>query len=132
MRKQTKAQIIAGLDDFTRHYIIAALWSSSDESTPSGGEPMDRNYSIEDLTVDCLNRMIMDCKGFQEGSERALTLSGQSDEQNGHDFWLTRNGHGAGFWDRGLRLRLGAILTRDAKAYGSADLYVHGGKVHHY
>ena len=22
-------------------------------------------------------------------------------EQLGHDLWLTRNGHGAGFWDRG-------------------------------
>ena len=22
--------------------------------------------------------------------------------QIGHDLWLTRNGHGAGFWDRGL------------------------------
>ena len=21
------------------------------------------------------------------------------DEYAGHDFWLTRNGHGAGFWD---------------------------------
>jgi len=21
-------------------------------------------------------------------------------EQIGHDFWLTRNGHGSGFWDR--------------------------------
>lgn len=25
--------------------------------------------------------------------------------QAGHDFWLTRNGHGAGFWDRYLDFR---------------------------
>ncbi len=25
-----------------------------------------------------------------------------TDEQIGHDFWLTTNGHGSGFWDRGL------------------------------
>ena len=29
------------LDRFTASYIEAALWSSMDESTPAGGEPMD-------------------------------------------------------------------------------------------
>lgn len=39
----------------------------------------------------------------------------------GHDFWLTRNGHGAGFWDRGLG-ELGDRLTDAAHAYGSVDV----------
>jgi hypothetical protein len=38
----------------------------------------------------------------------------------GHDFWLTRNGHGAGFWDRGMGM-LGDELTAACKPYGSAD-----------
>jgi len=29
-----------------------------------------------------------------------LTLNYANGEQIGHDLWLTRNGHGAGFWDR--------------------------------
>lgn len=37
----------------------------------------------------------------------------------GHDFYLTREGHGAGFWDRGLG-DLGDYLTRIADSYGSA------------
>lgn len=44
--------------------------------------------------------------------------------QLGHDFFLTRNGHGAGFWDRymaGDGERLGRELTDIAKAYGSTD-----------
>ena len=42
---------------------------------------------------------------------------------------LTRNGHGAGFWDRGLGA-LGERLTRAAKSHGSVDLYVNDdGKV---
>ena len=45
------------------------------------------------------------------------------DEQFGHDFWLTRNGHGAGFWDRGLG-ELGQVLTKWAKTFGDCDLYV--------
>jgi hypothetical protein len=27
-------------------------------------------------------------------------LSDDAIEQAGHDFWLSRNGHGTGFWDR--------------------------------
>lgn len=35
----------------------------------------------------------------------------------GHDFWLTRGGHGTGFWDRGLG-ELGDRLSDAAQAYG--------------
>jgi hypothetical protein len=41
----------------------------------------------------------------------------------GHDFYLTRNGHGAGFWDRGLG-ELGDRLTKAAGAYGETFEYV--------
>ena len=42
----------------------------------------------------------------------------------GHDYWLTRNGHGTGFWDRDLPGDLGRILTDEAHADGEAYLYV--------
>lgn len=44
-------------------------------------------------------------------------------ERLGHDLWLTRNGHGAGFWDRPeIYGEANAILfTRIAKAMGSHD-----------
>lgn len=38
----------------------------------------------------------------------------------GHDFYLTREGHGAGFWDRGLGI-VGDALTALSKPYGSSD-----------
>jgi hypothetical protein len=44
-------------------------------------------------------------------------------EQAGGDFWLTRNGHGVGFWDRGLG-ELGDRLTAASKPHGSSDLYI--------
>lgn len=43
--------------------------------------------------------------------------------QVGHDFFLTRCGHGAGFWDRGLG-ELGDWLTDRANRYGEQDAYV--------
>lgn len=41
----------------------------------------------------------------------------------GHDLWLTRNGHGAGFWDRGLGA-LGDRLSDAARSMGEADSWV--------
>jgi hypothetical protein len=43
-------------------------------------------------------------------------------DQFGHDLWFTRNGHGVGFWDRGLG-QLGDTLTDHAHAMGSVDTY---------
>ena len=39
--------------------------------------------------------------------------------------WLTRNRHGAGFWDRGLG-RVGDILTEVAHSFGEAYLMPNG------
>lgn len=40
--------------------------------------------------------------------------------QMGHDLYLTRCGHGAGFWDRGLG-KLGDRLTQAAESLGNDD-----------
>ena len=40
----------------------------------------------------------------------------------GHDFWLTRNGHGAGFWDGDWTLH-GDALTTASEAAGSLGVY---------
>jgi hypothetical protein len=52
-----------------------------------------------------------------------ITDLGISPEQAGHDFWLTRNRHGAGFWDRGHGLA-GERLTAAAHLYGECELYL--------
>lgn len=42
----------------------------------------------------------------------------------GHDLWLTANGHGTGFWDRGLD-ELGTRLAKAAHESGcNADSYI--------
>ena len=40
--------------------------------------------------------------------------------QMGHDLYLTRCGHGAGFWDRGLN-ELGDRLTQAAESIGNDE-----------
>mgnify|MGYP001580903696 CR=1 FL=1 len=129
----TKSDLLDSLDPFTKAYLVASLWSSTDESTPQGGEPLDKNYEIGDFTQESLLGAIKDCRAFQADNitllEQAAEKHGFSIESAGHDFWLTRNGHGAGFWDRGLE-NIGYDLTKASKAYGGIDLYVYRGKIY--
>jgi hypothetical protein len=105
------------LDIFTRAYIGAAMATTTDEE--SGGD-LDSSYDIEDFAPETLEAIIADCKKFQQ--ENAEALAEHDDEQGGTDFWLTRNGHGAGFWDGDWAE--GDKLTFAAKQFGEADIYV--------
>lgn len=108
------------------HYITCALWSSIDDNQ----DPMDSNYDESDIHPDTLAKMeaeIVDFVGLLEREN--VNWDDCSEEQFGHDFWLTRNGHGAGFWDRGFKN--GDLLTKWAGSFGSCDLYVgDDGKIH--
>ncbi len=45
-------------------------------------------------------------------------------ERAGQDFWLTRNGHGAGFWDGDWSEPYATILNNGAKSYGAFETYL--------
>lgn len=123
------------LDDFTRGYIECALWAETchyEEDQTDDRSFQDHGYDETDLAPESFAKIIEDCTDFQEANAADLELYCQeyqsrhdytSEACAGHDFWLTRNGHGAGFWDRGLG-ELGERLTRAAKVYGSVDLYL--------
>jgi hypothetical protein len=67
--------------------------------------------------------IVSDCEDFQQSHSALLESAygtGYSPSQAGHDFLLTRNRHGAGFWDRGLG-DIGDKLTEAAHAYGHAE-----------
>jgi hypothetical protein len=76
---------------FLDAYIQAALWSSVDDRDLC----LDATYNAGDLSGELMAQMIDDCAAFLSRlpEQWVLDLS-----QAGHDFWLTRNGHGAGFW----------------------------------
>ena len=119
------------LNDMVRGYMVCALWSSTVcDDDGNNCEPMDDNYSIDDIAPECAAAMRAVCEDFaksnhvdlQEYCIRMRTEEWSGEERAGHDFWLTRNGHGAGFWDRGLGA-LGDRLSAAAKVYSSVDLY---------
>ena len=116
------------LDNFTQAYIECALWSTNDESTPQGGEPLDKNYGPNDLAPECLETMKADCAKFQEeNTDDIATYEDRTytaEEMGGHDFWLTRNGHGAGFWDGDWPEPSGERLTEASRPFGEVNLYV--------
>ena len=115
-RLSKKSRMIKGLDAFTLAYITCALWSSTD----SNDEPLDKAYGFADLAESTLQTMIDECRRFQDENGQYFQDLGQA----GHDLWLTRNHHGAGYWDRGYLDGIGDLLTDRAHAYGSCDLYV--------
>lgn len=119
------------VDEFTEAYITCALWSSHDESDPeTGGDPMDDNYGPEDIAPETMVKMQQDCQDFLTENQ-ALILEHGTLSRAGHDFWLTRNGHGAGFWDGDWPEDVGETLTKASKTFGEFDLYVgDDGKIH--
>lgn len=124
------------VQEMASHYIAAMLWSTNDESTPEGGEPMDRNYDESDLADEFRAQCEADCEAFAERAAEYLTesnltrgLRGHSIEaMAGHDFWLTRVGHGAGFWDgdwqSDAQSGLDGPLTTIAESFGTVNPYV--------
>lgn len=53
-----------------------------------------------DLDDDAREQIERDARDFWDANLGNLNACGLDPEQCGHDFWLTRNRHGAGFWDR--------------------------------
>ena len=108
---------------FVNGYIECAVWSSTDDN----GEPLDcGKYDVSAqfkriARADCLRFIkanLVDLEAFAEQYSVDPSCGG-------HDFWLTRNRHGVGFWDRGLEPELSKRLTDAAHAEGELYLYVY-------
>lgn len=120
------------LTPFCRAYIEAALFSTTDESREDGGDPLDDNYSVDDIDTHTLIAMAHECAAFEAQMAPVLAdaeCSRESaeytdTERAGHDFWLTRNGHGCGFWDGDWSEPHATALTAVSESFGEVNLYV--------
>lgn len=118
------------LDEFAQAYVEAMFFTDA-----SCGDDGDLEHAtVADLAPETWDRLWKDCAAFEFAANEWLqkaygrkTNTGHiySEARAGHDFWLTRNGHGAGFWDRGL----GAVGDRLSELCGhgthfsTLDLY---------
>jgi hypothetical protein len=112
-------------------YVTCALWSTTCEDADGDVVAMDSLYEPDDIAPDSQSVMWRDVIDFVTGNFDDIAdipehVAGRYPDNAGavgHDLWLTRNRHGAGFWERGLGV-IGQRLTEAAHAMGPVDLYV--------
>lgn len=134
------SETIPAVDAFCQGYAEAMLWAntytnvSEDDCMDVDGENSIENVDLayayqspgrwwEGIGIDFTDAIDFLAANF----EMLASVGGSARfgrwEQHGHDFALTRNGHGAGFWDRGYG-DIGDALTDACKPYGEHNLYV--------
>lgn len=97
------------------NYLSAAMFTATDGfGDPLEGQGVqwgpDAQVQARDEVIDFVTQNIEEIRAF-------MTATGHGWAQVGIDFSLTRNGHGAGFWDRGAG-EPGVALTESSKAWG--------------
>ena len=117
-------------------YLVAKLWTQPNTDhleydAEVGGEPLlDADYSIYDVPADYRAHVLGEVEtvvALHPLAVRMYLAGGSANNgqvfdsaQFGHDLLLTRDGHGAGFWDRGMGV-LGDYLADVARSLGSSD-----------
>jgi hypothetical protein len=129
MNTMTDDEILSSLFDgfdivaMLRGYLECALWASNDEH----GNALDDVYTTGDISDETKQSASEACGDFvrqcvEGGIHLDMHYPGNAGGV-GHDLFLTRNRHGAGFWDRGLG-EVGDELTEIAHIMGGSDFYV--------
>jgi len=111
------------LIDCVETYIETALWATTDDSDT----PLDKNYSSTDLAdgeFDKLQELVTQFISHAQVSPIVQQWDRQQYLQAMHDLFLTRNGHGAGFWDGDWPEAEGKILRAAAKSFGESQPYI--------
>jgi hypothetical protein len=126
------------------HYLVAVLWTGqTDGEEVAEGEDAIDEQSISDFTDDArtaseadLFKFLSENKGLIDQARKTEYGNHTGDTSGilgsiGHDFWLTRNHEGAGFWDRdALRADgLGDQLTEAAQEFSEQNPWGFDGKV---
>lgn len=115
-------------------YLLALLQDSTCNGTARhdncAGEGCDRDlwylgYDGDSITPGACREIEEDLHGFVTSclAERPGAFDDITADMVGHDFYLTRNGHGVGFWDRDLG-EVGDWLTAMTKPFREASLYL--------
>ena len=106
------------MSKIAQDYLTCALWAS----VADDGTPLDSgDYELAPEAREALEKQADDFEAAHPDQ------CGQWEELGffpGHDLWLTRNGHGAGFWCRKAPKDLQTYLNEAARALPEVNLYV--------
>ncbi len=129
-----KTKLIDSMDNFESGYLSCALWTARKYPNSDTNDTNLDEYSASNFSVAALRSVLIDCRLFKDANSALLDLAyefnGYDEAQAGHDFSLTRNGHGAGYWDRGLG-EVGEKLTAASKLFGEVNTELYKGLVRH-
>ena len=130
-------------ENVIKGYVEALLWANAYHYVdPGNGEPESEHYGsahhefdLSDFSDEDQADIREQVSAFLESNEGDFLLYvetfsykpwchsvADAEELFGHDFLLTRSGHGAGFWDRGLG-PIGDRLSDEAHHFGETNLY---------
>jgi len=131
------------IQEIINSYLNCAIWTDEenlkedDDNMNRETYKMDKEYWDESEIKELISNPNLNIHNFDEDSviktyldiKKFLNLVGSAvndiDESDiGYDLWLTRNHHGAGFWDRGYDVKISDILTKTAESLGTAHLYI--------
>lgn len=122
------------IDLIVTSQLVSLLWSAGEEYDETGettGNMWDELYTADDATLELVAQLTEELDQCEPDSDLLWATDIYIDNfgpdwtgQFGHDLALTRNHHGAGFWDRGLG-DAGDVLTDWAKSLGTLNVF-HG------
>lgn len=117
---------LAQLDDFTRGYILAMFWTNDDDASSgeysTSGRPEEM---FAKLAPEALAQCERDCKAFYADCGHLWCDTELNNERADHDFWLSRNHHGTGFFDSDyLPDDIRSQLQDESHKAGERDLYL--------
>jgi len=106
-------------DEFVEAFLACGLWTHNELD----------GFKIHDIHEGDIDWILNECNDFQFKAEQIIRQYAPSlvvdETQLGHDFLLTRNGHGAGFWDGDWPDPLGNHLTTLSKRF--CEIYFYKG-----
>ena len=116
------------IDSFTAGALGTLLWSEMDEE---GDHFDDLGYGIYDIAKNDLLQFKNHCEEFQSENADLLEIM---PAHNGHNFILSCNGHGSGFFDEYMNWKsheniaeiekAGDLLQEKAREFGEKHLYL--------
>jgi len=127
LKVQGKPKAKGTFSAFLEGYLECAAWLTTEYRD---GKLVSEDARDKEWTREAIVRAATDCLAFFGANYRDLEAYAETLDYGkaGGDFFLTRNGHGAGFWDRDLG-ELGVRLTAAAEAAENVTTDVYRGRI---
>lgn len=107
-------------------YFEAMFWADID-----GSDDIKGIYDISDISQVSMWGIFKDLDSFFDQAGDILEETEYTHEQACHDFYLTRCGHGVGFWEADhCTEEQGEKLTEIAQSFGTVDITESDGKLY--